>query len=169
MKHIFLTILLIGSVSNADNKSCKVSEESTIIEKQEDVNTKVPRDLEGAEIIIKRKDGTTETIKSEEFKVVKRKQQFKVKERSIIQRVECAPTIIVKEKKEKKNLLAVGARRDHTGLHKSVNGNIGTVSSERAMVLDLSYTRRQILDSPFALGVGLDTNGVLRGLVGIEF
>jgi hypothetical protein len=150
-------------------KSCKKTETVTVHEEKEDINTPTPKELEDAVILVKRKDGKVVEMKASDFKVVPRKQQFKVRERTVLQQVKCEPTIIIEKAEEKKNLLALGIRRDYTDLSKSVNGNVGTLSSERAMVLDLSYMRQQLLGTDFGLGVGLDTNGTLRGILGYEF
>lgn len=168
MKTLFITLTLV-SLNVFAQESCKETETVAISEKKEDVNTPTPEQLKDAIILVKTKDGKIQEMKASDFKVVPRKQQFKVRERTIVKKQECQPVVIVKQAEEKKNLLAIGARRDHTDLDARVNGNVGTLSSEKGLVLDLSYTRQQILDTPFALGVGLDTNGVLRGLVGIEF
>lgn len=174
MKH--LTLLLIVflfsmTVIAQENvtKSCNKTETVTVHEEKVDVNTPTPKELEDAVILVKRKDGKVVEMKASDFKVVPRKQQFKVKERTVVQQIKCQPITIVLEAEQKKNLLALGARRDFVDLNKSVNGNVGTLSSERALVLDLSYMRQQILDTDFGLGVGLDTNGTLRGIIGYEF
>jgi len=139
----------------------------------QDVNTPVPKELEEAKILIRTKDGKIREMRAEEFKVVPRKQQFKVKERVIT--VPCEPTEIIVEKRvevekaEPRNMIMLGAKRGRVGVTKEVQAGTARVYSNKDLVPDLSYMRRRVLDSSFAAGVGVDTEAELRLFVGYEF
>lgn len=83
MKTLIALIILMTSVSALSQEACDVSETSKVSEVKEDINTPTPKSLEDATIIVKTKDGKTKEMKASEFKVVPRKQQFKVKERVV--------------------------------------------------------------------------------------
>lgn len=159
---LFISLLFTVQLVNAE--SCSTSTDSTTVDKLEDVNTKVPKALEGATITITLKNGKTEVLKAEQYKVVKRVQQFKV-----VERTNATTKMCTRDVDGKKNLVMIGARRDHTGLSKSINGNVGTVSSERDLVLDAAYMREKVFKSNFGIGAGIDTNGTVRGILGLEF
>lgn len=169
MKTLIIVFGILFAMNLMAEESCKVNESTVIKEATEDVNTEVPKELEDGEIIVRTKDGKERVLKSNEFKVVKRKQQFKVKERVIVQRVECEPQIVIQKANERKNLVSLGVRKDYISLDKSISGNSATIRKEEGLVFDLSYFRRDILDSRIGLGIGLDTNETLRGIIGLEF
>lgn len=161
---IFTLITLIG---------LQVMAQETCQDVKQDVNTPVPVELKDAEIIVKTKDGKEIKYKANEFKVVKRQQQFKVKEKIVT--VPCEPKVIVKEvvrvekMNENKNLVMLGLRKDHSSYESSSNGNSVTVYSKKEPIFDIGYFRRNILDSNFGLGIGIDTNGTPKALIGLEF
>lgn len=164
---ILLAAVVLFAVSQAD-----AQERCTTI--SQDVNTPVPKELKGKEICVRDpKTGVSDCSKSmDEYKIVKRKQQFKVKEKII---VSTEPVYIVKEvtrvseAKQNKNLVMLGVRNDYAKVSQDVSGNTIRVYSEKELVFDLNYFRRMILDSRFGAGLGLDTNGTLRGMLGLEF
>lgn len=157
-----LVIISLFLVNFAHAETCSTDTSSTTVDVLEDVNTKVPKALKGAQIIIRRADGKEEVLKAEDYKVVKRVQQFKVKERSVVQKLTC-------NKDPNKNLIMVGGRKDYTGLDTTVNGKTATVESKRGLVMDASFLRQKVLDTRLGLGAGVDTNGTVRGIVGFEF
>jgi len=170
-RYYFLILTLLGILavtllsSAAKAQSCSTDTNAVVSEVQEDVNTKVPKVLEGAKIIIRRADGKEEVLKAEDFKVVKRVQQFKVTERNVTQKVTC-------NKDTQKNLLMLGGRKDHTDYDISSNGNSLTVQSDKKIVLDAAYMRQKLVhikQLPIGAGLGIDTNGTVKGLVGVEF
>lgn len=164
----FMTTLLITSIANAD---CKMVDEATqVSEKVEDVNTSVPKQLKNATIIVKLAEGKEYSFPANEFKVVKRQQQFKLVEKSTLQTKLC----VEKQKiDEDLNLVAIGARKDHVAVDAEVkntsSGLEATVSSEKNIVLDAQYIRRKVLDTPIGAGLGLDTNGTLKAIISTDF
>lgn len=147
---------------------------------KQDVNTPVPKGLEDAEIIIKTKDGKETKMSANDFKVVKRKQQFKVTER-VVTKTQPMPKeaiatgqallqryVDASESNRHKNIVMLGVSYDYTNLDSSVSANKVTLYSNKGPVFDLSYLRRQVIGN-FGLGIGINTNGAPRGVVGLEF
>lgn len=171
MKNLMIIIAVLLSLNAFSQDKCEVRSTETVSEEKEDVNTPTPKELEDATIIVRTKDGKERKLTAKEFKVVKRKQQFKTKERVVIQRVECPPKIVTVKAKENKNLVMLGGRYDYTNLSSNVNanGNSAQLYSKRATILDLSYFRRNMFNSKFGAGLGIDTNGTPRIMGGFEF
>lgn len=165
MKYLILSLLMISGAAFAQESCQTVSQ---------DVNTPVPLELKDATIIVRTKDGKEREMSENEFKVVKRKQQFKVKERVVAkpvptQVVQTKYVEVVKKAKEHKNLVMLGGRYDYTHLDASVQGNTVRLNSNKAPIADLTYFRRELFDSRIGAGVSLDTNGTPRALIGLEF
>lgn len=163
-----ITILLSFNLSAQEqcDQKCR--------EIKQDVNTPTPEELKDAEIIIKTKDGKERKVSANEFKVVKRKQQFKVVERVVTikkDEVTQAPETKIEYVKasETKNIVMLGLRKDHESYSTEINGNSTTVFSNKELIVDLSYYRRKLFDTSFGAGVGLDTNKTPRAFVGFEF
>lgn len=162
MKYLIIFIALFASVSHAQ-ESCHVT--------NQDVNTPVPIELKDAQIIVRTKDGKEQVVSANEFKVVKRKQQFKVKEKVVTQPCEPIKEYVEVEKKvkENKNLVMLGVRYDYIDLDSKTEGNKTTLYSTKGPLFDLSYMRRKINDSNFGAGLGIDTRVSPRVFLGYEF
>jgi hypothetical protein len=154
-------LIFILNLAFADN--CTDVKSSSSVEKQQVISTDVPSHLKDAVIIVRTKDGRESQVSANQFKVVPRKQQYLVTETKEHTERVC------KVSGKDNNLVSFGARRDHTGLNKSVNGSTGIVSSEKGLVIDAGYMRQNILDSNLGLGGSIDTNGTLRGTLGVTF
>lgn len=173
MKYFILVLMMVLSQASYSAEKCEVKDTP------QDVNTPVPKDLEGATIIIKTKDGKERFFQSSEFKVVPRKQQFKIKERMVVATEMCPriviprPIMVVMGEPKLKNLFMVGVRRDFTELDETVSGNKITLYSQKAIILDATYYRSGLINDmvsqKIGAGLGLDTNGTLRGIIGVEF
>jgi hypothetical protein len=161
MKLIITVVFLFSLNVNAD--SCVDTNSQEKVENTKEINTDVPKHLQDAVIIVRTKDGRESVVSANKFKVVPRKQQFIVTETSKHTQRVC------KVSRDDKNLVIVGGRRDHTGLSKSINGNTGVLSSDRGLVMDAGYMRQNVFDSNLGIGGSVDTNGTLRGTVGISF
>ncbi len=141
--------------------SCKEVSTVNSAVKSEDINTAVPKALEGAVIEVKLKNGKVYVFKADEFKVVPRMQQLLVTEYEVTKTLRCDSS--------DKNTLMLGIREDHTGLDVSATANAASVQSRRGPVLDAAYLRRKILDTKLGVGAGIDTNGTVKGIVGLDF
>lgn len=177
MKYLVVMALIAFPMFANAQKVCE-SQESSCELKNQDVNTPVPKALKDAEIVVTLPDGTTQKYSANEFKVVKRQQQFKVTEKVVKVKTLC-PTCVSKEitvevikevqKPQKLNTLMLGARYDFVNLNSEITTNKITLYSNRAVVLDLTYYRRRLFDSSIGAGIGIDSNGTPRGTVGFEF
>lgn len=163
MKYLVMILMMVTIGAQAQN-SCEVT--------TQDVNTPVPAALKDKEICIR--DPKTKELdcskSANEYKIVKRKQQFKVKEvKTIAPEIVYFDRIVEVKSKENRNLVSLGLRNDYIGLDKSIGATSATITKETGPVFDLSYFRRIIFDSSFGLGIGIDTNRTIRGSVGVEF
>lgn len=154
-------LTLIMSLAFASD--CTDVQQKEEIKEERLINTDVPKHLQDATIIIRTKDGRESTVSANQFKVVSRKQQFIVTK--VIEHTERTCKVSGKEK----NLLMFGGRRDHKDIDTNVVGKTATVSSEKGLVVDATYMRQNVLDSKLGVGAGIDSNGTLRGVVGVEF
>lgn len=160
MKKILIFLLAPLSVF----ANCDVSSNETVDQETLSISTDVPKHLIGAKITITLADGTTSTIPAEQFKVVKRQQQFivtKTKEKTVM-------TCSVKKGGENKNVISLmGGYGLVGGLKKEREPSKIEVETKNGPSAGIQYQRR-ILDR-FYLGVQGQTNGVGSGLLGIEF
>ena len=166
MKNLILTLMMLLSVEAIAD--CNTARVEKVDETREDVNTPVPRGLEGAQIILKTKDGRTSVMNIEQYKIVPRRQQFKVSMVRITSKMTCS---VAKESTDN-NTLILGVRKDHTGLDIETSStdtsSTAKVLSKRDAVLDVSYLRRKAVGN-IGVGAGVDTNGTLKGMIGIDF
>lgn len=166
MKNIIFTLVfavVVFFMNEAYAKECKTLSKSDVQEVKEDVNTEVPKGMEGAVIIVRTKDGRESSVPIEKYKVVPRKQQFKVTKTNTTEKMLC-------EADETKNMIVVGGRKDHRDLDVDVSsdGKTASVVSEKGLVLDASYIRRKAI-GPVGAGVGIDTNGTPKAMLSIDF
>lgn len=177
MKYVMIAIAMMFSSMALAQESCN----ETCKKIEQDVNTPVPAGLEDAEIIVRTKDGKETKMSANDFKVVKRKQQFKVTERVVIktepmpkEAIERGQALLQEyvdnaKRKNNKNLLMLGLAYDYTSLDSEIQGNTVKLYSNKGPVFDLTYFRRRLLDTNIGLGIGINTNGAPRGVVGLEF
>ena len=150
-----ISLVMAGDCSNVQTTNAEVQTKI--------ITTDVPKHLEDAIIIVRTKDGRESQVSANQFKVVPRKQQH------LITEVKTHTERVCKVSGKEKNLLMVGGRRDHQDLDIRVNGNTATVESQKGLVMDATYLRQNIFNTNLGVGAGVDTNGTLRGVVGVEF
>ncbi len=134
----------------------------------QDVNTPVPKDLENKEICIRDpKTGTSDCSKStNEYKVVPRKQQFKVKEKVTIR--PCDPIVVTETKQvNRKNILSLTLVRSLQDFEVSTSPGLVKISNEYKYGVGLMYQHNVYKD--LYLGLQGDTNKNLGGNIGIGF
>lgn len=139
---------------------CVDSTESTRYEDKEVSRVNQPKALEGATILVGTKDGQVYQFPADEYMVVKR--------------VKTTKTINVKQSRVtvcggEKNELVLGARKDHTTLSASSTSSSAVVRSEKGLVLDATYIRKDLFKEGVGAGLGIDTNGTPKAVIGIEF
>lgn len=158
-------ILVIVLASNDANSQESCNNQCSVI--NQDVNTPVPKALENAEIVVRTKDGKEYKMSANDFKVVPRKQQFKIKERIIYKAQQDFPPPPKKEKYESSGVLMLGLSYDYINLDAKVEPGKVTLYSEKGAVLDLSYYKRKMFGD-FGLGVGININGAPKAILGME-
>jgi acyl-CoA hydrolase len=159
MKSILLLLALTTTAlaSNDCTETTDVSSEPVTYE----VNKRLPEHLEGATIIVRLKDGRESSVPAERYMVVPRKQQLVVGENKVLSRsIRCDD--------KDRNLLVGEVRKDHRGLDTEVNGSEAKTVSKRDLVPGVNYLRREVI-GPIGIGAGIDANGTLKGLIGVEF
>jgi hypothetical protein len=163
----YLLILTIGFFLNsAYAENCSESQTESSEQVVYNVSKDMPKHLKGATITITLADGKTSTVPAEKFMVVPRKQTTVLGEnKTISKKLTCS--------NGKKNSIIAGGRKDTVGhrveTSSTPNGQQAKVYSEKDLVPDINYYRREILDTPIGAGVGVDSNGTLRGSVGFDF
>lgn len=167
MKLLIVMISLVSSIAFANQcgDTCEVL--------NQDVNTPVPVHLKGATITVTTKDGKSYEMKADEFKVVPRKQQFKVKERVVYrlspQPREIEPVVIEKTRVQKqKNIVSLLLNRSLTDYDVSQDGpGSFRIENRFELAVGLMYQRNVYKD--LYLGVQADTHKSLGANLGIGF
>ena len=163
----YLIIFTIGFLTmNVNAEDCTESQTVSAEQVVYSVSKDIPKHLKGATITITQADGKTSTVPAEKFMVVPRKQTTVLGEnKTISKKLTCS--------NGKKNSIIAGGRKDTVGHRVETssipNGQQVKVYSEKDLVPDINYYRREILDTPIGAGVGVDSNGTLRGSVGFDF
>lgn len=158
MKALFLVFMALAASASDD---CREEVNIATEEVVHVVDAKIPKHLEGAVIIVVRKDGVASQVPAEKFMVVPRKQTTVVGENKILsKRVSCDD--------KDRNLLIGEIKKEVTGLETETSGNEARTYSKKELVPGVNYLRREVL-GPIGIGAGVDTNGTVKGLLGVEF
>lgn len=160
-----ITLLLLVNVAYAG----EVCEQDSTVNKEEvvySVDTTIPKHLKGATICVTLADQKSSCVPAEKFMVVPRKQKTVLGEnKTITKSINCSRTVEV----SKKHTVYADVRKDHKELEVTNNGSTATVESKKQLIPSINYYRHDVLDTPIGLGIGIDTNGTLKGAVGIDF
>lgn len=136
----------------------------------QDVNTPVPAQLKDAEIVTIDKDGKKSKVSANDFKVVPRKQQFKVTKQS----QPCPPgeTVVVEKVVEKdqalKNIISLEVNRSLRGFD-SYNDTPNQVTSEEKFSPALGVMYQRNVFKNLYLGGRIDTHKSTGVLLGVGF
>lgn len=163
--YLGLCILVIVLASNDANSQESCNNQCSVI--NQDVNTPVPKALKDAEIVVRTKDGKEYRMSANDFKVVPRKQQFKIKERIVYKGRSDLPVSPKEAKDESEGILMLGLSYDYISLDAKVEPGKVTLYSEKGPVLDLSYYKRKVFGD-FGLGLGVNTNGAPKAILGMD-
>lgn len=153
----YLILFLISTTASAE---CFNKTESTSWEDKIMSRVQQPKELEGAQIAVITKDGQVYTFPAEDYMVAKRVRLVKTVN---------TKNSLVRICDGKKNEVILGARRDHTGLSVATSPNTATVRSEKGLVLDATYIRKDLFKEGVGAGLGIDTNGTPKAVIGVEF
>jgi hypothetical protein len=165
MKKLFISLLLVVSVANA-GESCQESESVATQDVVYKVNKDMPNHLKGAKITVTLADGSSSTVPAEKFMVVPRKQQTVVGQDKVVSKnLVCS--------KSEKNILMAELRKDVKNIDTETTAIPGgeqvTVRSNKALIPGINYYRRELFDTRFGAGVGVDSNGTVKGMLGLDF
>lgn len=155
MKKLIGLLLLIPGIVYA-----KCDETTSREDVKYEVSAKVPEFLKGASIIVVKANGEASKVSAEEFMVVKRKATY-VAGQNVNKTLTCSS-------KYRNNLILEG-RRDYTDVSIKESGQTLNVYHEKEFVPGANYYRRELFDTRIGAGVGIDANGTVKGLVGVDF
>lgn len=162
MKYLIIALSLIASNVYA-GETCSESQNVSSQEVAYEVNTSLPKHLKGATITVTLADGRTSTVPADKFMVVPRKQKTVLgQNQTITKKLSCNAS-------SKKNILIGEFRKDVTEIETTTSGKTVNVESKKELVPGVNYYRRELFDSPIGAGVGIDTNGTIKGMVGLDF
>lgn len=158
-KLLIVTLLLLTGVAAA-SENCSTSESQEEVLDARDINTKAPKWLEGATIIVKLKDGSESVVSAEKFKVVPRKQQFIIT--AVQKRTE---TMCKNVDKNRVSLHAGKGPKGGLDRDNSMAPAFVEVKSQFGAVGGLQYQYK--FDNDFSLSVQGQTNKT--GLIGVGY
>lgn len=162
-KYIFILLL----ASNVNAQECSETESLVTEPVSYSVNTTIPKHLVGATICITLSGGGSSCVPSEKFMIVPRKQVTVLGEnKTVTKAVKCSRVV---QSPSKKNMVFADVRKDHRGLDIKTEGSTASVESKKGLVPSINYYRRELLDSPVGAGLGIDTNGTVKGTLGLDF
>jgi hypothetical protein len=159
-----LAFVLLFSLPAIASDDCKTSTGEELAMERLEINTDVPKWLQGATIIVKQADGKESIVSADKFKVVPRKQQF----------------IVTKTKQESVTMCKTeGASRKHNRVSLlggyGSNGKLSTTSSASKATVEQEYgpvgglQYQRSLSDTLSIGVQGQTNKNSSLLLGIDF
>lgn len=164
MKYYLLTILLLPMFVNAE---CTSEIEVKSVPVEYTVNTSIPEHLKGATITVTLADGSSSIVPAEKFMVVPRKQKTIIGDSHLISNTTTCKF------NSKKNTIMLEAKNSKTDIETKTtpipSGSKVDVYSKKELVPGLSLYRRELFDSPVGGGLGVDTKGELKGMIGLDF
>lgn len=159
MKYLIFMALAMSSTSFAAD--CKEEIYSSNEDVVYEVNSKIPEHLRGATITVRLADGKESTVPAEKFMVVPRKQSTIAGTNWTVTKVRSCDT-------KDRNLIIGEVRKDHKNFDTETNGKEAKTYSNKEVIPGVNYFRRELL-GPIGAGAGVDSNGTLKGLIGVEF
>lgn len=152
---LFVALILAVLSVTATAEVCTKSTDNQEIKE----STPAPAALKDAEIVVITARGERYEFSSNAYKIVPRE----VKRVVARERVTCTQA-------PKKNTFMIGGRQDYTDVHGyKVDSSTGVVDGKRGPVLDATYLRHNVTERGLGLGAGIDTNGTVRGIIGVDF
>lgn len=144
---------------------CKENSTEYETKEQFEISTDIPKHLVGAKITITLADGTSSTVPSEKFKVVKRQQQFIVTNRTQKTIVTCEKEVVKNTTKNNSVSLLAGYGLAG-GLETSSNPGEVEVKTKVGPSVGIQYQRHF---ERIILGIQGQSNGVGSGVIGYSF
>ena len=161
MKYV-LALLTLVSLSSLAQESCTDMVSHSEAKDQLKIDTKTPKHLKGATIIIRQADGKETSVPAERFKVVPRKQQF------IVTKVETTMAVHCFTNNPRKNRASLlGGYGAKNGLTTTTVGTTTTVESKSGVVGGAQYQR--MLNKRLSVGLQGQTNETGSVLLGLDW
>ena len=162
MKNLLIaTILMIYPI--AALADCETQLGNSEVTATKVITTDVPSHLKGATIIVRRADGKETSVPAELFKVVPRKRQEIVLERTQHAKTTC--TVDAGQLKNRVSLL--GGRGTQEGIDVDKSASSVSAQSKIGAVGGLMYQRS--LSRRFSIGAQVQTNKTALGVIGLDF
>jgi hypothetical protein len=158
-----IAMFLVSINVIASEPVCSESVGDVVSTETKEINTKVPKHLKGAVIIVRQADGKESVVPAEKFKVVPRKQQF------LVTKTEKSKTMSCTTNKPSKNRVALlGGHGTKSGLGKIKQvGSLVEVESNVGLVGGAQYQR--MLNDTLSVGVQGQTNKTGSLILGLDF
>jgi hypothetical protein len=152
-----LTVLLFSTLALA-KPVCTTNQGTDVAMAVQDANTAVPKFLQGATITITKADGSKETVKSEDYMVVKRKHPRPVMVHVTNNTVTCTETtnVVPEDQKYSKNIVSLGVLDGYSDVDASkIPGGV-KLNVDRQIGVGFKYQRAY--NNRFYFGLEADTN-----------
>ena len=175
MKKLFLMAALITSSVSFASPQCVTTTDAEQITGQLVIDTKVPKHLKGAVIIVRQADGKETIVPAEKFKVVPRKQQYLTTKTATDTVTMCKNETVVEKLVQAdilRNRVAVGVGKGPKGgLKTTRSADRVTVETSTGVVGSLQYQRtlHHLFDDKLNVGAQIQTNKTIMGTVGTDF
>lgn len=160
MKNLIILGILMASTAMADCETTLGHSEATATKI---ITTDVPSHLKGATIIVRRADGKETAVPAELFKVVPRKRQEIVLEKT--QTVNTTCTNDAERLKNRVSLLAGRGTQEGIDVEKSAT----TVSAQSKVGAVGGIMYQRSLSRRISIGGQVQTNNSVLGTVGLDF
>lgn len=156
-------LLAILSITATAEENCITSTSKEEIKERIKTQDRAPKGLENGEIVFISERGQRYQFSSNTHKIVKREQERVVTRTVARERAVCQAGT--------RNTFMLGGRKDYTGVQGYTNQSQtqGYVDGQKDLVIDASYIRRNIKDTGLGAGAGIDSNGTIRGIIGVDF
>jgi hypothetical protein len=176
MNKILMTMAIVASTVATAKEECQTSTTKVAIISEKVIDTKVPKHLKGAVIIVRLPDGTETSVPAEKFKVVPRKQQIVtgsgVANSSVTQCTrETVVEKMVKADSPKNRVSLSAGKGPKGGLQTSRDGDTVSVETKTGVIGGAQYQRvlDGVLDDKVSVGGTVQTNKSILVGVGVDF
>jgi len=159
-KIIISLVFLFSSVAFA-SENCQHLSNEQVSEEVLEIKSDVPEHLKGATIIVKLADGRESQVPAEQFKVVKRRQQF------IVTKVKQTDKLLCKADLKKNRVSVLAGNGPKEGLETTKHPSKVTVETDVGFVGGLQYQR--LLNDRISVGGQVQSNESVFLNIGLDF
>lgn len=174
-KLLYIIVALVVSATAFAKEECSTKTGEQVVTGQLVIDTKVPKHLKGAVIIVRLADGTESTVPAEKFKVVPRKQQYLTTDTQVSSQTQCLRETevekIVKAEPLRNRISVSAGKGPKGGLSTSRSSEKVKVETSTGAVGGLQYQRSisDLFDDRLSVGGQIQTNKSIMGTVGVDF